>query len=318
MAVLFLEKPRIGVLALFDAAMKFAKSEESLTPLHVDFFQLCLLAKTYSAADQFLTCEFYDLDPSSSNLTPTDYLLYCYYGGRLCIGLKRYERALELFHLALVAPTLVTNAITLLVYKLYILVSLLEHGAMSEVPKFSSGPVVRFSRSLPVQPYLRLAEAYKEDQLNRVQEIVTEFRDAFVEDNCLGLVKQIVSKLTRRDIKRLTKAYISLSLEDIASSIGSSSVEETEFILLAMVEANEINVEINSATGMVKFSDDHCNYDDVSTSLEIDGMLQEVIYLGERMNEVRDKIELDPEYHARAIQSKQQSKVDVNDLGDKM
>lgn len=131
-------------------------------------------------------------------------------------------------------------------------------------------------------------------------------------------MKQIVSKLTKRDIKKLTKAYISLSLEDITSSVGLTSIDETESLLLTMVESNEINVEINSATGMVKFSDEDCAYDDTETALEIDRMLQDVIQIGERMNEVRDKIELDPEYRARSFQNKQHLRLDVNDLGDRM
>lgn len=131
-------------------------------------------------------------------------------------------------------------------------------------------------------------------------------------------MKQIVSNLTKRDIKKLTKAYISLSLEDITSSIGLTSIDETESLLLTMVESNEINVEINSATGMVKFSDEDCAFDDTETALEIDKMLQDVIQIGERMNDVRDKIELDPEYRARSFQNKQHLRLDVNDLGDRM
>ena len=46
-------------------------------------------------------------------------------------GRKCLARALELFMLALTAPSLVRSAITLAVYKKYVLAALLHHGALN-------------------------------------------------------------------------------------------------------------------------------------------------------------------------------------------
>ncbi len=156
-----MEQPRLAVLPLRHAVQKFAPSVDTLTPLHADFFQLCLLSRHYGAAREILFSDIYEMDPARTHLTPTDFLLYCYYGGRLCVGLKEYPRALELFHLALVAPTLASNAITLMVYKFYTLVSLLELGHVPELPRYSSSSVLRLSRAPSMIPYLRITEAYR-------------------------------------------------------------------------------------------------------------------------------------------------------------
>ena len=156
-----MDQPRLAVLPLRHAVQKFAPSVDTLTPLHADFFQLCLLSRHYAASREILFSDIYEMDPTRTNLTPTDFLLYCYYGGRLCIGLKEYSRALELFHLALVAPTLASNAITLMVYKFYTIVSLLELGHVPELPRYSSSSVLRLSRAPTMIPYLRMTEAYR-------------------------------------------------------------------------------------------------------------------------------------------------------------
>lgn len=158
---LLLGQPGLAINPLLHAARKFAPAADHLTPLHADVFQICLMAQNYAAAKELLLCDVYEMDPMLTSLTPTDFLLYCYYGGRLCIGLKWNQRALELFQLALVAPTLASNAITLMIYKLYVLVSLLETGVVADLPKYASNAVSRMTRSVSMTPYIRLIDAYK-------------------------------------------------------------------------------------------------------------------------------------------------------------
>jgi COP9 signalosome complex subunit 3 len=44
----------------------------------------------------------------------------------------------------------------------------------------------------------------------------------------MGLVKQVVSGLARRNIQRLTQTYMTLSLTDIAQLVGLASAQEAE------------------------------------------------------------------------------------------
>lgn len=46
----------------------------------------CLLAKCYSAAGPLLAAELTEVDPSKTSTGPTDFQLYCYYGGMLATG----------------------------------------------------------------------------------------------------------------------------------------------------------------------------------------------------------------------------------------
>ncbi|KAG6756241.1 hypothetical protein POTOM_039666 [Populus tomentosa] len=88
-------------------------------------------------------------------------------------------------------------------------------------------------------------------------------------DNNLGLVKQVISSMYKRNIQRLTQTYWTLSLQDIAKIVQLSSLKEAEMHVLQMVvfyaiildakltiEDGEIYATINQKDGMVRFLED--------------------------------------------------------------
>jgi COP9 signalosome complex subunit 3 len=72
-------------------------SSESLTPIHCDFLQVCLISKCYSIAQPILDEEIFDVNPEATAVTSRDMLLYYYYGGLIYTGLKDYKKALAFF-----------------------------------------------------------------------------------------------------------------------------------------------------------------------------------------------------------------------------
>lgn len=79
------------------ALRKLQPNPETLTPIHSDFLQLCILSKCYNAANQLLSEDIHSVDPHRTAVVPTDLLLYCYYGGMVCTARKQYAQALELY-----------------------------------------------------------------------------------------------------------------------------------------------------------------------------------------------------------------------------
>lgn len=55
------------------------------------------------------------------------------------------------------------------------------------------------------------------------------------QDKNLGLVKQVVSSMYKHNIQRLTQTYLTLSLQDIASTVQLGSPKEAEMHVLQMV-----------------------------------------------------------------------------------
>ena len=51
----------------------------------------------------------------------------------------------------------------------------------------------------------------------------------------MGLVKQVLSSLYKRNIQRLTQTYLTLSLHDIANTVQLEKSKEAEMHVLRMV-----------------------------------------------------------------------------------
>jgi COP9 signalosome complex subunit 3 len=57
------------------------------------------------------------------------------------------------------------------------------------------------------------------------------------QDNNLGLAKQALASLYKRNIQRLTQTYLTLSLQDIADTVRLNGPKEAELHILQMVGA---------------------------------------------------------------------------------
>ena len=66
--------------------------------------------------------------------------------------------------------------------------------------------------------------------------------------------KQALNALTAHNIRKLTSTYITLSLEDIKTSVGLEDIKQTELFLLKMVTSKEIVARVNQKSGMVTFN----------------------------------------------------------------
>ncbi|PKA65925.1 COP9 signalosome complex subunit 3 [Apostasia shenzhenica] len=129
--------PIQGVAPLRTAVRKLQISSEHLTTLHSEFLLLCLLSKCYKAGLNILDDDIFEVDQ------PRDLFLYCYYGGMIYIGLKRFPKALECLHNVVTAPMSAINAISIEAYKKYILVSLIHLGQVPPFPKYTSATAQR-------------------------------------------------------------------------------------------------------------------------------------------------------------------------------
>ncbi|OMP05542.1 hypothetical protein COLO4_08766 [Corchorus olitorius] len=266
--VLLLEEPLRGVAPMLTAIRKL-QSAEHLTTLHPDFLLLCLLSKCYKIGLSILEEDIFEVDQ------PRDLFLYCYYGGMICIGQKRFRKALELLHSVVTAPMSTINAIAVEAYKKYILVSLIHNG--------------QFSTSLP-----KYASSVAQRNLKN-----------FCQDNNLGLVKQVVSSMYKRNIQRLTQTYLTLSLQDIANTVHLNSPKEAEMHVLQMIQDGEIYATINQKDGMVRFLEDPEQYKTCEMIERVDSSIQRLMSLSKKLTAMDELMSCDPLYLAKAGRERQ-------------
>jgi COP9 signalosome complex subunit 3 len=226
-----------GIQVLTVAIEKIQLMESQLTPLHADLCQLCLCSKLFNPALHFLDIDITTIASSDDNQDATTkyFLLYYYYGGMIYSAVKNYDRALYYFEVAISTPAMAMSHIMLESYKKYILISLILRGKPITIPKYSSQVIGRFMKPLS-QQYHELSNVYINNGTpDAVRAVITKYQEAFVRDNNLGLVKQVLATLYKKKIQRLTKTFLTLSLSDVASRACLSGPAEAEKYILNMV-----------------------------------------------------------------------------------
>ncbi|KAK6256305.1 hypothetical protein SCA6_017610 [Theobroma cacao] len=331
--VLLLEEPLHGVAPMLTAIRKLQSSTEHLTTLHPEFLLLCLLAKCYRTGLSILEEDIFEVDQ------PRDLFLYCYYGGMICVGQKRFQKALELLHNVVTAPMSTINAIAVEAYKKYILVSLILHGQFStSLPKYASSVAQRNLKNL-CQPYVELANSYNNGKVADLETYVQANEEKFesvsavsnfsptlvlymfdhlnealysYQDNNLGLVKQVISSMYKRNIQRLTQTYLTLSLHDIANTVQLNSPKEAEMHVLQMIQDGEIYATINQKDGMVRFLEDPEQYKTCEMIERIDSSIQRLMTLSKKLTVMDELMSCDPLYLAKAGRERQ--RLDFDDF----
>jgi len=148
-AACVINAPSAAIRPLINAALSLQPSLAHYTPVHAECMRMCLVAKTYFAAQPILDQELLQVDKETTSLAPRDLLLFHYYAGMLQIGVKRFKTAIQYLTLCFSAPTQVLNVIMIEAYKKFVLCSLLEPDSIfnREEAQFQGREVVTACRS---------------------------------------------------------------------------------------------------------------------------------------------------------------------------
>ena len=94
-----------------------------------------------------------------------------------------------------------------------------------------------------------VVKAFYSTQHTELQSVLEKHNLVFQEDGNSGLVAQVVVARQKTSIKRLTKTFLTLSLEDVASRVGLASPAEAENQLVSMIEEGSIFARISQKDG---------------------------------------------------------------------
>ncbi|KAI8796795.1 COP9 signalosome complex subunit 3-like isoform X1 [Biomphalaria glabrata] len=284
-----------GIAPLVQAIQKIQIHPAQLTSIHSSLCQLCLLSKNLKPALVFLDIDITDISREGGRFDAKDYLLYYYYGGMIYLALKNYERALYCFEIVITTPSVAVSHIMMEAYKKFTLVSLILHGKIISLPKYTPQVLQRYIKPL-CQAYMDLAAVYLQNNLADLRMTVTKHTDIFNRDNNMGLVKQCMTSLIKKNIQRLTKTFLTLSLADMANRVQLVSPKEAEKYVLHMIEDREIFATINQKDGMVRFHDNPENFNSPNMLLELDKEMQRCIQLDEKLRDMDRDIAINPQY----------------------
>lgn len=260
--------------------------------------QLCLLSKCYYAAAPILQQQLWTVDKDATSVTPRDLLLYHYYAGMIETGLKRFRSAVQFYTLAVSAPTHVLNAIMQEAYKKCLLCSLIDVGEPPSLPKYTSSTITRPIKS-QLSAYSEFAEAFAAGKPEELRACLQKHQAAFAADNNLGLAKQCLPALMRKQIRSLTETYLTLSLSAIAEMVGLPDAAAAEKEVGAMIMTDEICAKIDQPRAMVHFHERPEKYDSPETLAAMHTAMGRAIGLATKLHELHSSLSVDQNYLAR-------------------
>ncbi|XP_002741557.1 COP9 signalosome complex subunit 3-like, partial [Saccoglossus kowalevskii] len=198
------KQPLRGIDIIAKAITKIQIHPAQLTSLHADICQLCLLSKCFKPALPFLDVDITEISKEGGLYDATHFLCYYYYGGMIYTALKQWNKAIYYYEIAITTPSMAVSHIMLEAYKKFILVSLILHGKILNLPKYTSQVVTRFIKPLS-QSYHELASVYTSNNPSELRNVVVKHNDQLTRDQNMGLVKQCISSLYKKNIQRLTQ-----------------------------------------------------------------------------------------------------------------
>jgi len=125
--------------------------------------------------------------------------------------------------------------------KLLILVELL----LGDIPERSlfSQPKIKAS----LESYFVLVQSVRLGDLSKFQSVVNEMSVRFKADGTDSLVARLHQNVLRTGLKHLCSAYIRISLKDVASKLGLTSVEDAEFVVMKAIKDGVIHATVDHA-----------------------------------------------------------------------
>lgn len=248
-------RPKRGLLILRTAIKNLQTVSTSafksnlLTTVHSDLLQLCLASKNFTLGLDLISNDILDiLKPQNSNFDSKYLLSYFYYAGCIYGAVKQFDSALFYLEQALTVPASVLSQIMIESYKKFILISLISKGKLPTLPKYTSRIVINQIKPI-CAIYHELASAFTNFDLDKLNSLVQKYHDVFQQDKNLGLVKQLQQSFYKKNIQKLTKTFITLSLADMAHKVKLPSAKEAEYYMLNMIKDGEIFATINQKDG---------------------------------------------------------------------
>jgi len=277
-------------------------SGEHITPQHALFVQSCITAKCYKAAIPVLERFVFKIDPDLTGIESVDTRLYFYYGGICFVGMKKFAKALEFFEAVISAPALVISSIMIEAYKKYVLVSLCHKGEVGNLPRYTNSSLVRLFKQL-CPGYEEFVNSFSTRSVEDLHKVAENHGEHFIKDGNMGLVKQVIQALYRQNIQRLTKTYITLSLQNITEQVNLPNADETERRVFRMIQNGEVFARINQKDGMVEFFENPEKYNNNKTLDYLDRQIHESIGLTRVITKIDEEIALDSKYIQKILQA---------------
>ena len=307
-----LNQPKKGLLLVYNALKQIQKTPNQLTSLHSDLMQLSLAAKNFKLPLDILSNEILDINRENGNYDSKSLLSFFYYSGCIYAALKDFDKSLFYLEQAITIPCSAVSQIMIESYKKFLLISLIIRGKLVLLPKYTSRLVINQIKPL-CSAYHELANSFINFDLDKLNMFIQKYNDLYQHDHNMGLVKQLKQSLFKKHIQKLTKTYITLSLNDMALKVKLLNSKDAEYYVLNMIKDNEIYATINQKANMVSFHDNPEKYDSVDMMDKLNDEMFNLISYDRKVKELDKEITVHPHYIQKCMSTSSAGVLDDSD-----
>ncbi|QSZ32518.1 hypothetical protein DSL72_002096 [Monilinia vaccinii-corymbosi] len=179
----------------------------------------------------------------SSKLKPLEILEYFFYSGSVYIGLQRWEAALEMLENAITYPVSEGGVSVVMVeaYKRWLLVGLLQHGRVLQLPRNTSGAAAK-AYHIIAKPYEAVGSIFETGSASRLKGEFEHGRTLWNDDSNTGLMLNVLGAYQKFQIRHLANVYSRIGAADIMSLTTSAetgakltSIKQIEDLVQSMI-----------------------------------------------------------------------------------
>ena len=172
---------------------------------------------------------------------------YLYYTGRIqTIQLEYTEAHASLMQASHKAPQSTALGFRLAIHKLMLVVTLL----MGDIPMKSAFAVEGMKQYL--LPYLDLAQTVRVGDLPAFLAVTAQHEQTFERDGNARLIARLRQNVIKTGLRKINVSYSRISLEDIATKLSLTSVEDAESVVMKAIRDGVMEASIDHAAGEVK------------------------------------------------------------------
>jgi COP9 signalosome complex subunit 3 len=270
----------LAVAPITSALLRLDSTGAMLTTSHVYLVKIALEAEAYAEVAPLLERPILYF-PSSSQTKPKhpcdlnhspatyickqtnltghlkyyDVLEYFFYSGIVFMSLGRWEEALECLENAVTYPAKDGSVSKIMVeaYKKWILVGLLTHGTLRNLPSTTSGGASK-SYHILGKPYESLAQIFESGSASRLKSEADYGTSIWLKDGNTGLVMHVLAAYQKWQIRNLAKVYSKISIQEVHNQTTSAetgsklpSPHATETLVQAMIQQGELPATLDTA-----------------------------------------------------------------------
>ena len=150
---------------------------------------------------------------------------------------------------------------------------------------------------------MTIGDIFSEGDRAKLEALIDEEKEPLAHDLNLGLAKQLLKRLTQKNIENLSAIFVQLSLKEIQQKAILNPEENVESVLCEMVISGQTQAKVSKSNMTVEFMDSE-EAEALQLICTIEQQNARIVELAEKQNKVSRDLKLSKKYLLNVLDDK--------------